>query len=112
MNAASLFLLAVLALILFVDYATFRRRGARVVLVELAVFTLGGIVVAFPQLSARMAASVGIGRGADFILYLAIIWLVRESILTRHARWREAERLTGLTRILAIQSARRRSELS
>lgn len=109
MNVASLFLLGVLALILFVDYATFRRRGARVVLVELAVFALGAVVVAFPWISSRMAAFVGIGRGVDFVLYLAIIWLVRESIMSRHKRWREAERLTGLARSLAIQSARRRS---
>jgi hypothetical protein len=110
MNAASLFLLGVLALLLFVDYATYRRRGARVVLVELAVFALGGILVAFPGIPTRLASLVGIGRGVDFVLYLAVIWLVRESIMTRHARWREAARLTDLARVLAIQSAVRRSE--
>jgi len=110
MNAASVFLLTLLAVLLFVDYATLRRRSSRVVLVELVVFAAGGVLVAFPQISARMAAAVGIGRGVDFILYLAIIWLVRESILTRHARWQEAQRLTELARTLAMQGARRRSE--
>ena len=110
MNLASLFLLAVLGLFLFVDYATFRRRSTRVVMVELVVFAAGGLLVAFPQVSTRMAAAVGIGRGVDFILYLAIIWLVRESIMTRHARWQEAQRLTELARTLAMQGASRRSD--
>jgi hypothetical protein len=111
MSVASLFLLAVLAVTLLVDYAKFRRHRGRIVLVELMVFACGGVFVAYPALSTRIAAMVGIGRGVDFVLYLALIWLVRESILSRVARWEDGERFTGIVRALAIRSARKRSEL-
>ena len=109
MSSASFFLLAILALILLIDCAKFRRPGARVLTFEVIVFSLGGMVIFFPSLSDRLAAMVGIGRGADFVLYLSVIWLVRESILNRYARWEDTSRLTKLVRVLAIQSARRRS---
>lgn len=110
MSLASLFLLAVMAATLLVDFAKFRRHAPRVVLVELVVFALGGVLVAWPALATRIAATVGIGRGVDFVLYLAILWLVRESILSRLARWEDAERFTRLVRGLALRSVVRRSE--
>ena len=111
MSLASYFLLAVLAATLLVDYAKFRRHAKRVVLVEAGIFAVGGVLAAFPALATRIAALVGIGRGVDFVLYLAIIWLVRESILTRLSRWEEAERFAEIVRGLALRSARRRSGL-
>ena len=111
MSIASWFVLAVLALTLLVDYAKFRRHARRVIVVELVVFTVAGYLAAFPDLATRLAAAVGIGRGVDFVLYLAIIWLVRESILARLTRWEDAERFTEVVRGLAMGSVRRRSEL-
>ena len=109
MSVASFFLLAVLAVLLFVDYATLRRRAMRVLVVEIVVFAVGGIVVAVPEISTGLAQLVGIGRGVDFVLYLTSIWLVRESILNRHLRWEESDRLTEVVRTTAIESAHRRS---
>ena len=112
MNIASLFLLGVIAIILFLDYAKFGRGSKRLVVMELLIFAAGGVIIAIPELTARFAQLVGIGRGVDVVLYVTIIWLVRESIHTRFSRWREAERLTKLVRSLAVQSSRRRSASS
>ena len=111
MSLASFFVLGVLAVTLLIDYAKFRKYARRVVLVEFVVFAVAGILAAFPALATRLAAAVGIGRGVDFVLYLATIWLVRESILTRLARWEEAKRFTEVVRGLALRSATRRSSL-
>lgn len=104
---ASVFLLSILCLLLFVDWVMLRRTARRVVLIEIGVFALGAVMVAFPGLATALATSVGIGRGVDFVLYPTIIWLVRESILARHARLEETERLTGLVRSLAVEHAQR-----
>jgi hypothetical protein len=109
MSLASFFLLGVLLVVLFVDYSTLGKRFPRIVLIELVVFAGGGVLIAFPEISTRFATAVGIHRGVDVVLYLAIIWLVRESILTRHARWRDSERLTELVRVMAIRTAHRRT---
>jgi hypothetical protein len=111
MTPASLFLLALLLVTLLVDYAKLRRRAVRIVWLELVIFAAGGVLVAYPPLSTRLAAWVGIGRGADLVLYLTTIWLVRESILSRFARWEEAERFTQLVRDGALRDRHRRSEL-
>lgn len=111
MSPASFFLLTLLAVTLLVDYSKLRRRAVRIVWLEFAVFALGGVLVAFPALSSRIAGVVGIGRGADLVLYLTTIWLVRESILGRFARWEEAERFTRLVRDMALRDRTRRSEV-
>lgn len=111
MSPASFFLLTLLAVTLLVDYSKLRRRAVRIVWIEFVVFALGGVLVAFPPLSTRIASLVGIGRGADMVLYLTTIWLVRESILTRFARWEEAEKFTRLVRDMAVRDRTRRSEL-
>jgi hypothetical protein len=41
----------------------------------------------------------------DFILYPLVIWLVRESLVHRHRRWEDAERLTQLVRANALREA-------
>ena len=112
MSLSSFFLLGVLLLVLFIDYSTLGKRFPRIVVIELLVFAGGGVLIAFPTISTHLAGLVGISRGVDVILYLAIIWLVRESILIRHARWRDSERLTELVRMLAIRGAHRRPEQS
>lgn len=106
---ASVFLLAVISVILLVDYAKFGRGARRLVMMEAVLFAAGGVLVAVPSLAVAVAHRVGIGRGVDVVLYVAIIWLARESIHTRYGRWRETERLTRLVRTLAIQSSRKRS---
>ena len=55
---------------------------------------------------------VGIGRGVDFLLYPIVIWLVRESLLTRRRRQEDGEKITQLARAIAIAEARTLSNYS
>jgi hypothetical protein len=105
MNLAAVLLLALVAGLLFFDWATMRGRGRRVLLLEAAAFVVGGFFIAFPDAATRAAHAVGIGRGVDFILYPLVIWLVRESLVQRRRRWEDAERITKLVRAQAIASA-------
>jgi hypothetical protein len=106
MNLAAVALLAlVFGLVLF-DWITLRGKNRRVLLLETAVFLSGAFFIVFPHRATSLAHLVGIGRGADFLLYPIVIWLVRESLLTRRRRMEDAERLTEVVRALAVAEAR------
>lgn len=66
-----------------------------------------GLLIVFPQLSNYLAQLVGVGRGADLLLYgltITFIWYV---ITTRiHHRVIDAE-VTELARALALSNAER-----
>jgi hypothetical protein len=102
--AAASLLLLVLGLVVF-DWITQRGRNRRGVLLEAGAFVVGAFFIAFPDRATDLAHLVGIGRGVDFLLYPLVIWLVRESLLTRRLRQEEGERMTQLARALAIAQA-------
>jgi small membrane protein len=104
--ASFVLLIFVLGLFLF-DVATTRGRNRRALLLEGMVFLAAGYFIVFPQDATRLAHSVGIGRGVDFLLYPIVLWLVREALVGRRRRLEDAERLTELTRALAIAGAQR-----
>jgi hypothetical protein len=91
---------------LFVHDATAKSKNRRLVYLQLAVFVVGGVLILFPEIARRLAHAVGIGRGVDFVIYPVVIWLVRESLLTRRRRLEEEARLTELVRAIAIERAR------
>jgi hypothetical protein len=91
---------------LFLHDAATRARNRRLLAVQLAVFVGGGVLILFPEIARRLAHAVGIGRGVDFVIYPVVIWLVRESLLTRRRRLEEEARLTELVRAVAIERAR------
>jgi hypothetical protein len=103
--AAGLLLLLVLGLLVH-DWTTVRGRNRRVLWVETAVFVIGAFFIAFPDRATELAHMVGIQRGVDFLLYPIVIWLVRETLLTRRRHLEDRERLTQLTRALAVVEAR------
>ena len=105
MNVAAALLLALVFGLFFYDWATLRKRGRRILVVEALVFVGGAFFIVFPELTTAAAHRVGIGRGVDFVLYPLVIWLVRESLLNRQRRWEESERLTQLVRAQAIAQA-------
>jgi hypothetical protein len=90
---------------LFVHDVTAKARRRRLLYVQLLVFVVGGVLILFPEIARRLAHAVGIGRGVDFVIYPVVIWLVRESLLTRRRRMEEEERLTELARAVAIERA-------
>jgi len=90
---------------LFIHDWTARARKRRLVYVQLAVFVAGAFLILFPEIARRLAHLVGIGRGVDFVIYPTVIWLVRESLVSRRQRREEEERLTELVRAVAIERA-------
>jgi len=103
---ASYLLLGLCAVLVVYDWANLRGKNRRAVLFEVAVFVAGAFFIAFPGRATDLAHMVGIGRGVDFLLYPIVIWLVRESLLTRRRRLQDEERLTELARAVAVIEAR------
>jgi hypothetical protein len=104
-TVAAVLLVAFLVLLLAYDWTT-RARSRRLLYVQLVVFAAGGLLIFFPEIARRLARAVGIGRGVDFVIYPTVIWLVRESLLSRRRVREEEERLTELARAFAIERAR------
>lgn len=103
-TVAAVLLVAFLAALLVYDWTT-RARNRRLLYVQLAVFVAGGFLILFPEIARRLAHVVGIGRGVDFVIYPTVIWLVRESLVSRRRRRAEEERLTELVRANAVERA-------
>ena len=101
---AAVVLLALLAALLLHDYTSNKRR-ARDLWLQAIVFVVGGALIVYPEIARRLAHYVGIGRGVDFVLYPLVIWLVRESLLSRRRRHEDEEKITELVRALAILRA-------
>ncbi len=107
MNLAAFALLALVFGLVVFDWVNLRGRNYRPLLVETLVFLAGAFFIVFPHRANALAHAVGIGRGVDFLLYPIVIWLVRESLLSRRRRHEEEERITQLTRALAVAEARK-----
>lgn len=101
---AAIALVGLLAALFMHDFVTL-ARNRRLLLLQLVVFAIGGTLIVYPEIARRLAHFVGIGRGVDFVLYPLVIWLVRESLLTRRRRHEEQERVTELVRALAASGA-------
>lgn len=69
------------------------------------VFLLAAAIVAviFPQIINDLAVSVGIGRGADLLLYAFIIVFIGNSLQVARKRSAQDARITQLARTLALQ---------
>ncbi len=103
--AAICLLVLVFGLVAF-DWATLRGKNRRALFVEVAVLVGGAAFIVFPERATALAHVVGIGRGVDFLLYPTVIWLVRESLLSRRRRIEDAERLTHVVRAFAIANSK------
>ena len=101
----ALLLLAFIGVLLTLDWLKFGRRLRRLFWFELMVFFVGGCFVAVPTVAQEFANFFGVGRGVDFVVYPLIVWLVRESIVSRYTRWEEQKRIADLTRAVALHGA-------
>lgn len=80
---------------------------ARIAYRLLAVVLLSGavVLVLFPELTTRVAHLLGVGRGTDLVLYVALIAGLHVALLL-YVRTRELERkLTEQARAIAIRNA-------
>jgi hypothetical protein len=105
MTLAALCLLVLVFGLVAFDWATLRGKNRRALFLEVAVFLGGALFIVFPERATALAHMVGIGRGVDFLLYPTVIWLVRESLLSRRRRMEDSERLTHVVRELAMLRA-------
>jgi hypothetical protein len=105
LTPAAVALVGLLAALLMHDFVTL-AKNRRMLLLQALVFAIGGTLIVYPEIARRLAHSVGIGRGVDFVLYPLVIWLVRESLLSRRRRLEDEERVTELVRSLAAHGAR------
>lgn len=110
MTIAAFALLALVFGLVAFDWATLRGKNRRALFLEVAVFLAGAFFIVLPNRATALAHVVGIGRGVDFLLYPTVIWLVRESLLTRRRRIEDSERMTEIVRALAVVRAERQSE--
>lgn len=96
-----------IALVIVFLYALSQHKRAPFVSMIIAISSVVGIgFVVWPDLATTVAHSVGIGRGADLILYCFVI-VALVAIFNIHLRLRsEAEIITELVRRNAITEAK------
>lgn len=106
MMLASIVLLTFVWGLFAYDAVTLRGSGRRMLALEGMLFAAGSLFIAAPDLSTTLANRVGIGRGADLVLYTVTVWLVRESLAHRRHRLEGADRMTRVVRAIALLEAK------
>jgi hypothetical protein len=99
--------LLIAGLLLCLLYAFLQRAKSRLVSLGIAVVSVAGIYfVAFPAQTAWLAHIVGVGRGADLVLYCWLVISLAVSISLEFKILSLQGMITVLARELALQSAR------
>ncbi len=106
MTLASVVLLTFVWGLFAYDAVSLRGSGRRMLALEGILFAAGSLFIAAPDLSTTLANRVGIGRGADLVLYTVTVWLVRESLAHRRHRLEDADRMTRVVRAIALLEAK------
>jgi small membrane protein len=99
--------LLILTIVAFLIYV-FRLRTVVLERMIYLAFGLGGVVVIlYPDVSTRLANHIGIGRGADLLLYIFIIFSLFHYVNIT-ARFKRIERqMTEVVRSVALAEAMR-----
>ena len=79
----------------------------RVLLVRCLVWIAAGLGIAFPELVQVVAVLLGIGRGADVVLYLFVLLFLGTAFFLYARLRRQQQQVTELVRHLALLDARR-----
>lgn len=88
-----------------------RRQAIRSL--TLLVFLVAAIItVLFPRIINDLAINVGIGRGADLLLYAFIVVFLGSSLATTRKRREQDRQITQLARALALQNPQRPTSAS
>ncbi len=103
-------LLAVAITFLRKRHATRFQAGKKLLFAVFVVLFVASVIQ--PDLTTRAAKLVGVGRGADLLLYVLVVAFLFASMNT-YLKFKDLEvRLTQLTRQLAVSQALRRDELA
>ena len=93
-------------LVILVSYFRWFRSAVIDKLLIAAILAAGIVLVVFPDLTTRLAAALGVGRGADLIFYLFMV-AVCYFILLVYAKIRKLERqLAELARRQALMDVK------
>jgi hypothetical protein len=103
---ASILLLLLVLLLLVVDVVTLARTARKIVVLESLALVTAMVLIVRQDIATAIARFVGLERGVDFVIYPLVVWLFREALLSRQARWVEARRLDRFVRSAAIRQAR------
>lgn len=107
MNVFQVLSLLVVAAMFVATLAPFVRSGfvRRDALAWCLAWAAAGVAIAWPQLTASVARMLGIGRGADLVLYCAVV-VMMIGFLMVYTRLRQVRRdLTLVVRHLALLEA-------
>jgi len=105
MTVIQALLIAAICLLLILYYKSFKNQAIKRLLF-LFVFALGLVFVVFPELTNHIANLLGIGRGADLLLYFSVIGGFLALILI-YSKFKELERsVAELVRRQAILHAK------
>lgn len=105
MSLIQLILIPILAVVVAVYFGRFRSGSIDRILV-LLLGVVGTVMVAMPEWANTLAHFVGVGRGADLIIYFSLVG-VAFLFLMLYSRLRVLEsRLTVLARAEAIEHAK------
>jgi small membrane protein len=108
MNVFQWVTLTVLGLLLLVELLPRRRRlSVSFWLFRCLVWIGLALAIANPNLIQRVASAIGIGRGADVVLYVFVLAFVGTSLYFYSRTVLLRRQITLLTRHVAIQEARR-----
>jgi len=105
MNLIQIVLIGFLLLIVTTYFIRLRSQlRDRLLVILMAVGTLGLLV--FPDQSTRVANYFGVGRGVDFLFYLAHAGTVLVAIILYSKVRQQSDQIAELTRQIAIKTAR------
>lgn len=99
-------LLAVMVLATVIQIGR-RRLAARFGVAWIALWIAAAMAIANPDVLVRIAHFLGIGRGADLVLYLSILFTFVAFFVTYLRFRRIDEQMTKIVRHLAIRDAER-----
>lgn len=101
----------VAAVILLAALVMWPGRGERRVALRrlgtIALVLAAVVAIVFPEITGWVASLVGVGRGADLLLYGTVIAFVGYAFATRVERRRVDTQLTQIARAQAIAGAKR-----
>lgn len=96
----------VLAVILLRPTGSARGQAVRTIAMVLLLVT-AILAVVFPQLVNDIAVMLGVGRGADLLLYGLIVVFVANALTTARRRREQDRQVTQLARQMALQNVLR-----
>lgn len=100
-----LLIVAFLVLAVVLLRPTGSARGQALRTIALVLLLIAAIVaVIFPQIINDIAVAVGVGRGADLLLYGLIVVFVANALTTARRRREQDKQITQLARRMALET--------